>query len=75
MKPARLQGHLPKDWEIPPRSGGAITNLSGGPAPRHDRGRRLRTLRPQPDRADAMVWGITELMLEKERGEPRVFQF
>ena len=25
-----------------------------------------------PDRADAMVWGITELMLGMERGEPRV---
>lgn len=26
-----------------------------------------------PDRADAMVWGITELMLGKERREPRIF--
>ena len=26
-----------------------------------------------PDRADAMVWGVTELMLGKERAEPRVF--
>jgi phage terminase large subunit-like protein len=25
-----------------------------------------------PDRADAMVWGLTELMLQKERAEPRV---
>jgi phage terminase large subunit-like protein len=25
-----------------------------------------------PDRADAMVWGITELLLGKERAEPRV---
>ncbi len=25
-----------------------------------------------PDRADAMVWGITELLLEKERAEPRI---
>ncbi|MGQ0444702.1 MAG: hypothetical protein ACT4O2_06140 [Beijerinckiaceae bacterium] len=28
-----------------------------------------------PDRADAMVWGITELMLGKERGEPRIVGF
>lgn len=28
-----------------------------------------------PDRADAMVWGITELMLGKPRAEPRVHQF
>jgi phage terminase large subunit-like protein len=25
-----------------------------------------------PDRADAMVWGLTELMLGRERIEPRV---
>ena len=25
-----------------------------------------------PDRADAMVWGLTELMLQKERLEPRI---
>lgn len=25
-----------------------------------------------PDRADAMVWGLTELMLQKERAEPRI---
>jgi phage terminase large subunit-like protein len=25
-----------------------------------------------PDRADAMVWALTELMLEKERGEPSI---
>lgn len=25
-----------------------------------------------PDRADAMVWALTELMLGKERGEPRI---
>ena len=25
-----------------------------------------------PDRADAMVWGVTELLLGKERGEPRL---
>jgi phage terminase large subunit-like protein len=25
-----------------------------------------------PDRADAMVWALTELMLEKERAEPRI---
>ena len=25
-----------------------------------------------PDRADAMVWAMAELMLGKERGEPRV---
>ena len=25
-----------------------------------------------PDRADAMVWGLTELLLQKERREPRV---
>jgi phage terminase large subunit-like protein len=25
-----------------------------------------------PDRADAMVWALTELMLGRERGEPRV---
>ena len=28
-----------------------------------------------PDRADAMVWGITELMLRKERAEPGVVGF
>ena len=28
-----------------------------------------------PDRADAMVWGLTELMLEKERAEPRIRTF
>jgi terminase large subunit-like protein len=27
-----------------------------------------------PDRADAMVWGLTELMLQKERAEPRIRQ-
>jgi len=25
-----------------------------------------------PDRADAMVWGLTELMLQEERAEPRI---
>jgi hypothetical protein len=25
-----------------------------------------------PDRADAMVWALTELMLQKERGEPSI---
>lgn len=25
-----------------------------------------------PDRADAMVWGLTELMLQKERPEPQI---
>ncbi len=25
-----------------------------------------------PDRADAMVWALTELMLQKERAEPRI---
>jgi phage terminase large subunit-like protein len=25
-----------------------------------------------PDRADAMVWALTELMLGREAGEPRV---
>jgi phage terminase large subunit-like protein len=25
-----------------------------------------------PDRADAMVWALTELLLDKERGEPRI---
>jgi phage terminase large subunit-like protein len=25
-----------------------------------------------PDRADAMVWGLTELMLQKDRAEPRI---
>jgi phage terminase large subunit-like protein len=25
-----------------------------------------------PDRADAMVWALTELMLQKERPEPRI---
>jgi phage terminase large subunit-like protein len=28
-----------------------------------------------PDRADALVWGITELMLGKERAEPRIVGF
>jgi phage terminase large subunit-like protein len=27
-----------------------------------------------PNRADAMVWGLTELMLKKERAELRAFQ-
>ncbi|HEX8572155.1 MAG TPA: terminase family protein [Allosphingosinicella sp.] len=27
-----------------------------------------------PDRADAMVWALTELMLQKERAEPRIRQ-
>jgi phage terminase large subunit-like protein len=25
-----------------------------------------------PDRADAMVWGLTELMLQKERAAPQI---
>ena len=25
-----------------------------------------------PDRADAMVWALTELMLKKPRAEPRI---
>jgi phage terminase large subunit-like protein len=28
-----------------------------------------------PDRADAMVWGLTELMLQKERAPPRITTF
>jgi phage terminase large subunit-like protein len=28
-----------------------------------------------PDRVDALVWAITELMLTVEAGEPRFFQF
>jgi phage terminase large subunit-like protein len=28
-----------------------------------------------PDRADAMVWALTELMLARERGEPRISLF
>lgn len=28
-----------------------------------------------PDRADAMVWALTELMLGREGGAPRVFGF
>jgi phage terminase large subunit-like protein len=29
-------------------------------------------LRGSPDRADAMVYALTELMLGRERGEPRI---
>jgi phage terminase large subunit-like protein len=28
-----------------------------------------------PDRADAMVWGLTELLLTSERAEPRIISF
>ena len=27
---------------------------------------------PSPDREDGMVWGLTELMLQKERAAPRI---
>ena len=38
-------------------------------------GEALRGPGKSLDRADAMVWGITELMLGKERAEPRVLGF
>jgi phage terminase large subunit-like protein len=41
----------------------------GGYEPPASAGRERST---SPDRADAMVWALTELMLGRERGEPRV---